>query len=68
MVVLSLTQGCAALMIGGSAVSTIFDRYEKHQIKKKIEDLKKELDKEKWMYYVVGFYATCCLIALLAMG
>jgi hypothetical protein len=47
MVVLSLTQGCAALMIGGSAVSTIFDRYEKHQIKKKIEDLKKELDKEK---------------------
>lgn len=47
MVVLSLTQGCTALMIGGSAVSTIFDRYEKHQIEKEIKNLKKELDKEK---------------------
>tara|TARA_A100000172_G_scaffold15726_1_gene8266 strand:+ start:248 stop:412 length:165 start_codon:yes stop_codon:yes gene_type:complete len=47
MVALSLTQGCTVLVMGSSAVSTIFDRYEKHQIKKKIEDLKKELDKEK---------------------
>jgi len=41
-----LLPGCAALTAGASVMSSVIDRYEKHQIEKRLEELEKPLDKE----------------------
>ena len=41
-----LLPGCAALTVGASVMSSVIDRYEKHQIEKRLEELEKPLDKE----------------------
>jgi len=43
---LLLLPGCAALTAGASVMSSVIDRYEKHQIEKRLEELEKPLDKE----------------------
>tara|TARA_R100000988_G_scaffold55420_1_gene27628 strand:- start:738 stop:944 length:207 start_codon:yes stop_codon:yes gene_type:complete len=39
--------GCAGIMAGATVGGTVVDRYEKHQLEKRIEELEKTLDKEK---------------------
>jgi len=46
LLVLLLLPGCAALTMGASVISSVIDRYEKHQIEKRLEELEKPLDKE----------------------
>jgi len=46
LVLLLLLPGCAALTMGASVISSVIDRYEKHQIEKRLEELEKPLDKE----------------------
>ena len=46
-VVVFLLSGCAGLITGATLGGTAVDRYEKHQIEKRIEELEKTLDKEK---------------------
>lgn len=41
-----LLPGCAALTAGASVMSSVIDRYEKHHIEKRLEELEKPLDKE----------------------
>ena len=42
-VVVFLLSGCAGLITGATLGGTAVDRYEKHQIEKRIEALEKEL-------------------------
>ena len=46
-VLLLLLPGCAALTAGASVISSVIDRYEKHQIEKRLEELEKPLDKKE---------------------
>ena len=48
LVLAPVLSGCAGIMAGATVGSTVIDRYEKHQLEKRIEELeKKQLDKEK---------------------
>ena len=39
--------GCVGIITSATVGSTVVDRYEKHQLEKRIEELEKTLDKEK---------------------
>ena len=47
LIVVLLLPGCAALTAGASVISSVIDRYEKHQIEKRLEELEKPLDKKE---------------------
>ena len=47
LVLAPVLSGCAGIMAGATVGSTVIDRYEKHQLQKRIEELEKTLDEEK---------------------
>ena len=42
-VIVFLLSGCAGLLTGAAVGTTVFDRYEKYQLEKRIKTLEKEL-------------------------
>jgi hypothetical protein len=42
-VIVFLLSGCTGLLTGAAVGTTVLDRYEKHQLEKRIETLEKEL-------------------------
>ena len=47
LVLAPVLSGCAGIIASATVGSTVIDRYEKHQLQKRIEELEKTLDKEK---------------------
>ena len=44
---LLLLPGCTHVVMGITAASAVLDRFEQERLEKKLDDLKKQLDKEK---------------------
>ena len=48
LIIVLMLPGCVGMLASATVGTTVFDRYEKHQLEKRIEELeKKTLDKEK---------------------